>query len=242
MKALEIMTANPVTVAPDTPVLSAIRLMLQRKFSGLPVIDENGRLAGIVTEGDLLRRVETGTQRRRSRLIEFFLGPGRLAEEFAHSHGRKVGEVMTGAVHTVDEDAPLQEIVKMMEQHRIKRLPVLRQGKLVGIVSRSNLLRALASIAGETPPTSADDSKIRAELMAELRRQPWTPANLIDVVVRNGVVHLWGTIFDERQRKGIRVAAENTLGVKSVADHLVWVEPVSGAVVGTDGEPTAALM
>jgi len=242
MKAADIMMANPVTVEPDTSIVAAIRLMLQRRFSGLPVVDEAGRLVGIVTEGDLMRRAETGTQRRRPRYIEFFLGPGRLAQEFAHAHGRKVNEVMTQTVHTVSENASLEEIVKIMEQHRVKRLPVLRDGTLVGIVSRANLLRALASIAGETRPTTTDDAKIRDHLLAELRRQPWVPAGLIDIVVRNGVIHLWGTIFDERQRKGIRVAAENTPGAKAVEDHLVWVEPVSGATIGPAGESPAALM
>jgi len=233
MKAADIMTANPITIAPGDSVMEAVRLMLQRKFSGLPVIDSKGAVVGIVTEGDLLRRTETGTQRRRPRWIEFFVGPGRLASEYAHASGRKVEEVMTRPVQTITEETPLDEVVNIMERHQIKRLPVLRDGKLVGIVSRANLLRALASVARETKPTSVDDATIRDRLKAELARQPWAPVALVDVVVRNGVVHLWGTILDERQRQGIRVAAENTPGVKSVEDHLVWVEPTSGLVIGT---------
>lgn len=231
MKAADIMTPNPVTVQPDTSITEAIRLMLQRKFSGLPVTNDKGVLVGILTEGDFLRRAETGTQRKRPRWIEFFIGPGRLASEYAHSAGRTVHEVMTASVHTISDDAPLDQIVKIMERHQVKRLPVMRDGKLVGIVSRANLLHALASVAKETKPATVDDLSIRERLIAELNRQPWAPVNMVDVVVRNGVVHLWGTILDERQRQGIRVAAENTLGVKSVEDHLVWVEPTTGMVI-----------
>jgi CBS domain-containing protein len=236
MKAADVMTANPVTVRPDSTVMEAVRVMLQRRFSGLPVVDDAGAVVGIITEGDLLRRAETGTQRRRPRWIEFFIGPGRLAVEYAHAYGHRIDEVMSQPVQTITEDRPLDEIVNIMERHRIKRLPVVRDGKLVGIVSRANLLRALASVARETKPTSADDTSIRDRLLAELGRQSWAPSGLIDVVVRNGVVHLWGTILDERQRNGIRVAAENTPGARSVEDHLVWVEPTSGLVVLAENE------
>jgi CBS domain-containing protein len=228
MKASDVMTASPVTVRPDSSIMEAVRIMLQRRFSGLPVVDDAGSVIGIVTEGDLLRRAETGTQRRRPRWIQFFLGPGFLATEYTHACGRKIDEVMSQPVQTVKENAPLEEIVNIMERHRVKRLPVVRDGKLVGIVSRANLLRALASVARETKPVSADDVSIRDQLLAEISRQSWAPANLIDIVVRSGVVHLWGTILDERQRRAIRVAAENTPGVRAVEDHLVWVEPTSG--------------
>lgn len=236
MKAADVMTANPITVNPESSVMEAVRIMLQRRFSGLPVVNDRGAVVGIVTEGDLLRRGETGTQRRHPRWIEFLIGPGRLATEYVHACGKKIDEVMSQPVQTVTEDTPLDEIVNIMERHRIKRLPVLREGKLVGIVSRANLLRALASVARETKPTSNGDASIRDRLVAELQRQTWAPANMIDVVVRNGIVHLWGTILDERQRKGIRVAAENISGVRAVEDHLVWIEPLSGVVVAAHNE------
>ena len=240
MKAVDVMTPDPVTVRPDSPVMEAVRLMLQRRFSGMPVVDETGTVVGIVTEGDLLRRAETGTQRRRSRWIEFLIGPGRLATEYMHACGRKVDEVMTQPVQTVTENTPLDEIVQVMERHRIKRVPVVRDGKLVGIVSRANLLRALASVVRETRPGSVDDVSIRERLRAELDRQSWAPSKLIDLVVRNGVVDLWGTILDERQRQGIRVVAENTRGVKAVVDNLVWVEPVLGAAFPPPDEAAGA--
>jgi len=239
MKVADIMTANPLCVRPESSMMEAIRLMLQRRISGLPVIDDAGNVVGIVTEGDLLRRGETGTQRRRPRWLEFFIGTGRLASEYAHACGRKVEEVMTRDVHTVAADAPLDLVVQLMERHQIKRLPVVRDGRVVGIVSRANLLRALASLNRETRPSPVDDSGIRQRLLAELNSQSWAPMGLIDVTVRNGVVHLWGTVIDERQRRGLRVAAENTMGVKSVEDHLVWVEPISGMTV-TPEESTRA--
>jgi CBS-domain-containing membrane protein len=230
MKASDVMTPTILSVPPDAALMQAVRLMLQHHISGLPVVDAAGKLVGIVTEGDLLRRVEIGTQRKRPRWLEFLIGPGRLATEYAHASGRKVHEVMTREVHTVSDDAPLDEIVQLMERHRIKRLPVMRGGKLVGMVTRANLLRALASVAREVKPASADDRAIREALVKELHKQPWAPIALIDIVVRNGVVQLWGAITDERQREALTIAAENVPGIKAVEDHLVWVEPTSGMV------------
>ncbi len=240
MNASNVMTRNVVTISSNASILEAIRLMLQNRISGLPVVDGTGSLVGIVTEGDLLRRTEIGTQRRRARWLEFLMGPGRMSEEYVHSSGRKVNEVMNPDVRAISEETPLAEIVQTMERHRVKRLPVLKDGKLVGIVARANLLRALASVARETKPVSGGDETIHQLLLAELAKQTWTPVNLINVIVRSGVVHLWGSIIDERQRNGIRVIAENTPGVKAVEDHLVWVEPTSGMVMLAPDEQVAA--
>jgi CBS domain-containing protein len=241
MKARDVMTSPVISVQPDTPVLQAVRIMLQRHISGLPVLDNNGRLVGIVTEGDLLRRAETGTQRRRPRWLEFLVGPGRMADEYTRSHGRKVEEIMTAEPLSVAEDTPLEEIVKVMEKRRIKRLPVLRGSEVVGIVSRANLLHALAGAARDVKPTSASDQAIRDRVLAELARQPWAPVSLINVIVRDGVVELWGTITDERERQAMIVAAENVPGVRSVKDHLAWVDALSGMVLyQSDDEPVQA--
>jgi CBS domain-containing protein len=239
MKAADVMTRNVFSIPPDAPLMQAVRIMLQHHISGLPVIDAERNLLGIVTEGDLLRRVEIGTQRRRARWLEFLIGPGRLASEYAHACGRRVHEVMTKDVLTVVQNTPLADIVKLMERHRVKRLPVVdHDGGVVGIVTRANLLRALASVAREVQPTSADDQTIRAQLLAELNRQPWAPVALVDVVVRNGVVQLWGAVTDERQRTALKVAAENIGGVTDVEDHLVWVEPTSAMVVAPEEHDT----
>jgi CBS domain-containing protein len=231
MKARDVMTSPVISVEPDASVLEAVRIMLQRHISGLPVIDKEGRLVGMVTEGDFLRRAETGTQRRRPRWLEYLLGPGRLADEYTHSHGRRIHEIMTADPLTVGEDTPLDEIVRTMEKRRVKRLPVLRGDAVVGIVSRANLVHALAALAREVEPVAASDQSIRDRILAELAGQTWAPTALINIIVRDGVVDLWGTITDERQRQAITVAAENTAGVKAMKDHLAWVDPMSSMML-----------
>lgn len=231
MNAEDVMTTHVITVAPNDTILRAVRLMLQNRISGLPVVETDGRLVGIVTEGDFLRRVELGTQRTRPRWIEYLQSLGKRADEYVHSHGRKVGEVMTYDPRTVQDNAPLEEVVRIMEKHQIKRLPVMRDEKLVGIVTRANLLRALASLAQEVGPPAADDAAIRRWLMADLEQRDWAATPFLNIIVRNGIVELWGSIMDERQRQAIVVAAENIPGVKEVRDHLAWVDTLSGMVV-----------
>ncbi len=231
MQAKDVMTRDVVSIGPDATVLQAARLMLQHRISGLPVIDNAGALVGVLSEGDFLRRQETATERRRSRWLEFLMGPGKIAAEYTHSHGSKVSEVMTDTIHTVTEDAALEYIVELMERHRIKRVPVVRAGKVVGIVTRSNLMHAMVSLARATPAAAQDDAAIRDSLLAVIEREKWAPAAMVNVVVRDGVVELWGAVLDDRQRAALKVAAENTAGVKAVKDHLVWVEPTSGMVI-----------
>lgn len=230
MKAKDVMTSDVLTVNQDDSILHAVRLMLQHKISGLPVVDTEGRLVGIVTEGDFLRRAETDTQRRRPRWIEFFVGPGRLASEYVHTSGRKVREVMTPDVETVTEDTLLEEVVQLMERHRVKRVPIVRGQQLVGILTRANLLRALARLAQKPAPSSVDDAAIHERLVAELKKRSWAPVG-IDITVKDGVVKLTGVLTDERQRQALRVAAENIPGVKKIEDQLVWVEPAVGVVL-----------
>ena len=231
MLAKDVMTRHVISVEPDASVMQAVRLMLQHRISGLPVMTAEGEFVGIVSEGDLLRRVELGTQRRRPRWLEFLIGPGRMAAEYVQARGRKVRDVMTTTVYTADEDTPLDAVVQLMEKHRIKRLPVMRGSTVVGLITRANLLHALANLAREARPSAASDQAIRDRLLAELDKQPWAPVNLIDIVVRDGVVELWGVITDERQREALIVAAESTDGVQGVEDHLAWVEPTSGLVI-----------
>ena len=226
MKAREIMSLEVVSVSPDASILEAVRLMLQNRISGLPVVDRQGTLVGVVTEGDVLRRAETGTQRKRARWIEFFMGQGQSADEYVRTHGRKVADVMTPTPITITEDTRLDDIVNLMEQRAVKRLPVARQGRVVGIVSRANLLHALASVVGELPASATTDVTIREQIMSELSNKAWSPRDF-NVVVRDGVVELWGEILDEREREAAKIAAENVAGVKAVKDHLVWGEPMS---------------
>ena len=237
MQAQDVMTQHVISVSPDDTIARAIRLMLQEQISGLPVLDGSGRLVGVVTEGDFLRRAETATERKRPRWLEFLAGPGRLADEYVHAHGRKVGEIMTADPVTVVEDTPLEEVVALMEKRRVKRIPVVRGDKVVGIVSRANLLHALARLAVEVAPTKATDTTIREQLLAKLGKEKWAPTGAIEVIVRNGVVDLWGTITDERERQALIVAAENIPGVKRVNDHVAWVDTMSGMVFQPSEEP-----
>lgn len=238
MKAEDVMTRAVITIDPDATVLQAARLMLQHHISGLPVVDKDGRLVGVLSEGDFLRRRETKTERKRSRWLEFLMGPGRMAAEYSHSHGSKVSEVMSTDVQSVEEVAPLEDIVALMERKRIKRVPVLCGGELVGIVTRSNLMRAMVSLARGAPAVAKGDAAIRDRLLAEFSKETWAPIATVDVQVTDGVVELWGAVFDERQREALKVAAENTPGVKAVKDNLSWIEPVSGLVIESkEGAP-----
>lgn len=231
MKAQDVMTRDVISIGPDATVLQAARLMLQHHISGLPVLDDNDNLVGVLSEGDFLRRRETKTERQRSRWLEFIMGPGRIAAEYSHSHGNKVSEVMTTDVQTVEQDAALEDIVEVMERRRIKRVPVVCGGQMVGIITRSNLMRAMVSLARKVETSATDDASIRERLLDEIKREQWAPAATVNVVVHDGEVELWGLITDERQRQALKVAAENIPGVKAVKDHLAWIEPNTGLAV-----------
>lgn len=231
MKVGDVMTQKVISVLPSDEIANAIRLMLDNRISGLPVIDGEGRLVGMVTEGDLLRRAETGTTRHRARWLEFLLSPGKLAEEYTHTHGQHVDEVMTCDVVTTTEAAPLDTVVDLMERNRIKRLPVVRDGKVIGIVSRANLLHALVGLSGTPSRSNSSDAVIRQRILDKIRQEPWGPRYSINVVVRDGRVDLWGALFEERERQALRVVAESVPGVREVHDHMAWIEPIMGVVV-----------
>ena len=227
MRAHHIMTGNVITVALDATINDAARVMLETHISGLPVVDKKGDLVGMLTERDFLRRQEIDTQRKRPRWLEFVLGPGRIAEEYVKTAGRKVYEIMTSHVYTVTEDTPLAEIVLLMERNHIKRVPVLRDRKIVGIISRQNFVQIVSSLSRNVPDPTADDTHIRTRILATIDRQHWSPMG-INVLVRNGIVDLCGIITDEHVRQAIIVATENIAGVEQVHDHLTWVDPMSG--------------
>jgi len=230
MKTSDVMTRNVLTVGRETSVANAIRVMLDHNVSGLPVLD-NGKVVGIVTEGDLLRRSETGTERHRPRWLEILMGPGRMAGEYVRTHGRRVEEIMTTDVISVAGDTPVDEVVGLMERRRIKRVPVIEGDVLVGVVSRLDLLRAvLRAIEAQYSEDRSDDD-IREQILAELAKAAWVPRDGLSISVKDGVVDLDGVILEEKEREALRVVAENVAGVRAVEDHLVWVEPVSGTVI-----------
>ena len=228
MRAVDVMTRDVITVGPNTAVSEIASLFLRRHISGVPVVNADGAILGVVSEGDLVRRVETETNTRHSWWLELISeGPERAAE-YAKSRGRKAIDVMTTDVITVQENTPLREIADLMEKHRIKRVPVLRDGKLVGIVSRANLLQGLATGAVASS-VSRDDTAIRDSILRELKAQSWTSLWTKNIVVTDGIVHLWGLVRSEEERRAIRVAAENAPGAKGVRDHL-GIEPAHGVV------------
>lgn len=232
MRAHQIMTRQVITATVDTPIVQAARTLLLQHISGMPVLDEAGKLVGVVSQGDFMRRAEIGTQRRRPRWLKLLVGPGRAAVDFVRERGRKVGDVMNDAPITVTEDATLDEVTETLEKNDIKRVPVMRGDKLVGIITRTNLVQAVIDLARDVPDPTADDDHIRDRIHAAIEKNDWKPFGL-GVVVRNGIVHLSGIITDERSRQATVVAAENVSGVRKVHDHLVWLEPMSGVYVNS---------
>ena len=230
MRAHQIMTKDVITVTPQTTIEQAAKTMLQKHISGLPVVDKASKLIGIVSEGDFLRRTEIGTGRKRRAWLQFLIGPGQAAADFVHERGRKVEDIMTRDPITVSEETPLEDLVRLMEKNGIKRLPVTSGSSLCGIVTRSNLLQAVASLAHEIPDPTADDDHIRDKIVRAVAKTDWRPVGF-EVTVRNGVVHLHGIITTDEARQATIVAAENTAGVKAVHDHLCFVDTWSGFYV-----------
>jgi CBS domain-containing protein len=239
MRAHQIMTKDVITVTPHTTIEDAAKIMLETHISGLPVMDDAGRLVGIVSESDFLRRSEIGTGRKRPAWLQFFMGPGTAASEFVHERGRKVEDVMTRDPITVGEETPLEDLVHLMEKNDIKRLPVMSGRTLKGIVTRSNLLQAVASMAHEIPDPTADDDHIRDRITRAVNGTDWRPIGF-EVMVRNGIVHLHGIITTDEARQATIVAAENTAGVKKVHDHLCFVDTWSGFYVESPEDIKAA--
>jgi CBS domain-containing protein len=226
MKVRDIMSTKVVTVSPTTTVRDIAGLMVEKHVSGLPVLSDSGTLVGLVSEGDLLRRPELGTQKHRRRWISFFSGVDEQAREFTKTHALRAGDVMTKQVIHVSEQTPLGDVVGLMEKHNIKRLPVLSDGVLVGIVSRADLLRALAARqADPLPPPAESDATVRAAMNDVLKNEEWAMSAMVNVIVSEGVVHLWGVIDSDDQRQALRVAAENIPGVTAVEDHLSFSLP-----------------
>jgi CBS domain-containing protein len=227
MNAKDVMTMEVITVSPETTVQELAKLLSEKGISGAPVVDANNRLVGLVSEGDLLHRAETGTerrvQRRRSWWLDSVVAEEELARDYVKAHGRTVADIMTHGVISVDETTDLAEIAMVLETKRIKRVPVVSDGKLVGIVSRANLVRALATTSSAPKIVAdSDDRTIREQLLAELRQQQWANIWAADIMVRDKVVHLWFSADEsEAERSAVRVAAENIAGVQRVEEHIV---------------------
>jgi CBS domain-containing protein len=221
MNAADVMTQSVITVTPDTSVVELAKLLVEKNVSAVPVVDGSGALVGIVTEGDLLRRKELASERRHHPIAAFLMSDLALEQEYIQSHGSKASDIMRRHVITAAPTTPLLEIVDLFERHRIKRAPVVENGKLVGIVSRVDLVRALAAIKAAAAPEHVSDRKIRRQLMAELSRQRWSKYHGNNVTVCDGVVHFWGLLSTPAEFDALRVAAERIPGVRGVSDHTV---------------------
>src|SRR6201986_4249473 len=221
MIVADVMTRKVLSVTPEDTVENAANLMLRHGISGLFVVDTKGALAGVVTEGDLLRRDEIGTERHRPWWLRVLVSPGKQALDFTRAHGRKVSDIMTPEVICVDVTTPLEDVVELMEKQRIKRVAATENGHMVGVVARSDLLRALLSHERETPPPKGteDDRTIRTTIWSSLEAQSWAPMTTLNVTVANGVVDVWGTITNPDERRAICVIAENVPGAKAGHDH-----------------------
>jgi CBS domain-containing protein len=227
MKAADVMVANVISVTPDVLVQDVAYILLSNRISAVPVIDDDGRLLGIVSEGDLMRRAEAGTGRHRSWWLAMLTRTEVLAADYVREHARKITDVMTRNVVTATPDTSLQDIATLLEKNGIKRVPIVEGGKVVGIVSRANLLQALAS-ARKQADVDADDSAIRESIVNRLKSESWTTPSLMNVIVRDGTAELWGIVSSQAEKRAVRVAAEATPGVRAVNDNLIVQPAVSG--------------
>ncbi|MWJ27099.1 CBS domain-containing protein [Halomonas sp. ZH2S] len=220
MQANDVMTQNVITVEPDTQVREIARLLMENRISAVPVVNAEGKVLGIVSEGDLMRRVENGTDQRKSWWLKSIFTGANDAGSYVKSHGRKASEIMTPKPLTIEESMPLEDVARLLEKHHIKRVPVVRNDKLVGIVSRANLLQGLASTSTQPSEAPADDRAIRDAIMKEIEDNAGVRIGGINVLVENGNVELWGLVDAPEQRTAAEVAAENTNGVKKVENNL----------------------
>lgn len=220
MQARDLMVSPVVTVQPSASVKEVAKLLLEQGISAVPVVDDQGKLVGVVSEGDLLHRPEIGSERRRSWWLLGLTDEETLAAEYVKAHARKVADVMTPKVITAAPDASLHELATLMEANAIKRVPIVEDGRLVGIVSRANLVRALAS-AQPALEIELSDANIQGQLLAHLQNQAWARPWLLNIMVKNGVVDLWGVVRSDAERRAVRIAAESMDSVRAVNDNLV---------------------
>lgn len=235
MKVAHFMTSSVIAVAPKTRVVDAARLMVEKRISGLAVVEPDGALVGVLTEGDLLRRAELGTDRRQTTWFESLFGSGRRAEDYARSHGVLVEEVMTRNPLTCAPEDDLADVIASIVSRGVKRVIVIDSGRPVGVLSRADVVRAFLASVDENrraaaPSTDADaERRIRDSLQSEA----WAPRKTVSFDVRDGQVFLSGSVTDPRQREALIVLVENAAPGFPVVDRLVWIEPYSGSVVET---------
>ncbi len=219
MKIIEIMTKDVVTVAPDTPVQEIARLMAQKHISGVPVVDADGTMTGIVSHSDLLHRPETGTEPRRRRWIDLFADPDTLARAYTKTHGMKARDIMTRKVVWVDAQSDLRDAADVLDKRDVKRVPVLENNRIVGILSRGDVVRAFAM----QPPRQAgqvSDAAVQTAIQKRFAEQNWLDATFVSVSVRDGVAELSGIIRSKAQLAAVETMVEETSGVTAIRNAL----------------------
>lgn len=229
MKASEIMTPAVVTVAPATPVQEVARIMTEKHVSGVPVVSADGALIGIVSQSDLLHRAELGTERKRKAWLRFFVDRDRQAAEFVKAHGQTAATVMSRTVVSVRDDAEVRDVASVLDANNIKRVPVIRDGKLVGIISRGDLVRALSQRSSAQSGSQIDDAALQKQLAISMRRQDWLNSSYLNTSVKEGVVHLYGFAESQKQRDALVVLVKEQIGVKDVIDNIRVGLPAVGA-------------
>jgi CBS domain-containing protein len=230
MRASDVMVTDVITVKPDSNVQDVAALLLANRISAVPVIDDAGKLVGMVSEGDLLRRSEANTGHERAWWLRLLMGRENLAAEYLREHSRKVADVMTRGIISAEPDTPVADIATLLERHRIKRVPIIRNGNVVGIVSRANLIQALATFREKlTSSQPVADVALREKIASRLKSEPWLRPFLVNVTVTDGAVDLWGLVDSLVEKKALRVAIENTPGVKGVNDNVLVRPAGSGA-------------
>ena len=230
MKAQDIMTREVATVRPETSMREIAALMMEKNISGMPVVSDDGAIVGIVSEGDLLHRAEVGTERKHKWWFQIFADSDAAAREYAKAHGLSARDVMSRYVISVRDDADLRDVADILDSHRIKRVPVLHDGRLAGIISRRDLVRALSQVQASSAPIKLDNAALHKTLRDQFRGQSWLNDAYINVAVNDGVVELWGLVVSADQHRALRTLVEETPGVKRVEDRLTMAGPLRGGV------------
>jgi CBS domain-containing protein len=229
MQASDVMTKDVVTVGPETTVGDIAALLVTHRIGAVPVVSGDGKLIGIVSQTDLVHRSETGTEKRREWWLEAFADPDARAREYVKSHGQKARDVMTRIVVSVSESASLAEVADVLDANRIRQVPVISQGRLAGIISRANLVRALAEVSITAPATRPDGGALQKAIWDQIKAQPWLKTAFVNLSVKDGVVDLWGAVESHDQRRALKVLVEGVPGVAKVEDNVTLLPRVVAA-------------
>ena len=228
MEAREVMTRDVVTVGPDTTVGEIAAILVRHRISAVPVVSGT-QLLGLVSQTDLAHRSETGTEKKRKWWLELFADPDATAREYVKSHGLRARDIMTRFVVSVRADASLAEVADVLDAHRIRQVPVISDGRLVGMISRADLVRKVAEARLAAPVTRPDSGTLQKAIWHQIRSQPWLKSAFVNLAVKDGVVELWGAVDSDEQHRALRVLVEGVEGVEKVEDHVSLLPKVVSA-------------